>query len=146
VKIKTLTAGNKGFTLLELLLVLFIIGMAASVVMISGSRLQEKSIFNSEARNLYLSIKHARELSIIERMYIVFRVDPEAGRYWIGGRDNKSSGIHSIPQKFIITGEDITFFPKGNSTGGKIEIDNGRGQKYEVVVDPVLGTPSLKRL
>lgn len=146
VKTKTLTAGNRGFTLFELLLVLFIIGLAASVVMFSGSRMQEKAIFNTEARKLYLTVKHAREISILERRDIVFKVDGEANRYWIAYGDDKTSEMHSLPPKFTIAGEDVIFFPKGNSSGGKIEIANGKGQKYEVTVVPVFGTTSIKRL
>jgi type II secretion system protein H len=146
VKTKTLTAGNRGFTLFELLLVLFIIGLAASVVMVSGSRMQEKTLFNTEARKLYLTVKHAREMSMVERRDIVFKVDAEAGNYWIAYGDDKTSEKHSLPQKFSIAGEDVIFFPKGNSSGGRIEISNGKDQKYEVSVDQVLGTTSIKRL
>ena len=146
VKTGTLRAGNRGFTLFELLLVLFITGLAATFVMFSGSRMQEKSVFNAEARRLYLTVKHARELSILERRDIVFKVDREANRYWLAYGDDTTSDTHTIPQKFILAGEDIVFFPKGNSSGGKIDLDNGKGQKYEVAVDPVLGTPSIKRL
>jgi len=138
---------QKGFTLLELLLVLFIMGLAAAVAMSSGSRMQEKALFNTEARKLYLTVKHAREISIIERMNIVFKVDQEAKKYWIAyGDDDKTSETHSIPQKFTIAGEDILFFPKGNSSGGRIEIGNEKGRKYEVTVDQVFGTASIKRL
>jgi len=108
--------------------------------------MQEKSLFNTEARRLYLTVKHARELSILERRDIVFKVDRETNRYWLAYGDDTTSDIHTIPQKFILAGEDIIFFPKGNSSGGKIDLDNGKGQKYEVAVDPVLGTPSIKRL
>lgn len=139
-------SSQTGFTLFELLLVLFIIGLAASVVMFSGSRMQEKTIFNTEARKLYLTVKRAREISILERMDISFKVDAEAKSYWIAYGDANTSETHSLPQKFTIAGEDVIFFPKGNSSGGKIEIDNGKGQKYEVTVDPVFGTASIKRL
>lgn len=135
-----------GFTLFELLLVLFILGLAAAVVMSSGSRMQEKSMFNAEARKLYLTVKHAREISIIERMDIAFEVDQEARKYWIAYGDENTSEMHSIPQKYTIEGENIIFFPKGNSSGGRIEIGNEKGQKYEVTVDQVFGTASIKRL
>lgn len=146
VKAKTLIAGNRGFTLLELLLVLFIVGLAASVVMFSGSRLQDKTIFNTEARKLYLTVKHAREISILERRDIVFKIDIESKKYWIDYGEDMTSEMHSIPQKFTITGEEVLFFPKGNSSGGKMEMDNGKGQKYEVIVEPVSGVTSIKRL
>ena len=139
-------SSQTGFTLFELLLVLFIIGLAAAVVMFSASRLQENTLFNTEARKLYLTVKHAREVSILERRDIVFKVDVEAKRYWIDYGDDKTSEMHSIPQKYVIAGEAVNFFPKGNSSGGRFELDNGKGRKYEVTVDPVLGTTSIKRL
>jgi general secretion pathway protein H len=147
VKIKTLPVGNnKGFTLFELLIVFFIIGLTGSVVMFSGGRLQDKTRFNTEARKLYLTVKHAREISIIERRDIIFRIDSESRTYWLDYGDDKSSEMHSIAQKFAITGDDVIFFPKGNSSGGKIDIVNGKGQKYEIIVDPGLGSTSIKRL
>ena len=139
-------SSRSGFTLFELLLVLFIIGMAAAVAMSSGSRMQEKALFNTEARQLYQTVKHARELSIIERTDIVFNVDQEAKKYWITYGDKRTSETHSVPQKFTIVGENVFFFPKGNSSGGRIEIGNEKGQKYEVTVDQVFGTASIKRL
>jgi len=135
-----------GFTMFELLLVMFIIGLAAAVVMFSASRMQENTLFNTEARKLYLTVKHAREVSIIERRDVVFKVDVEAKRYWIDYGDDETSEMHSIPQQFVIAGESVSFFPKGNSSGGRFELDNGKGRKYEVNVDPVLGTTSIKRL
>jgi type II secretion system protein H len=146
VKTKTLTAGSSGFTLIELLLVLFILGLAVAVVMSSSSRMYEKSMFNKEARKLYLTVKHAREISIIERTNIVFKVDQEAKKYWLAYGDDKTSDAYSVPQNFTIAGEDVLFFPKGNSSGGRIEIGNEKGQKYEVTVDQVFGTVSIKRL
>ncbi len=139
-------SSQTGFTLFELLLVLFIVGLAASVVMFSGSRLQEKALFNTEARKLFLTVKHAREISMLERRDIVFKVDGEAKKYWIDYGEDKTSEAHEIPRKYTITGEDVSFFPKGNSSGGKMEIGNGKGQKYEIIVDPVLGTTSIKRV
>ena len=135
-----------GFTLFELILVLFIIGLAVAVVMSSGSRMQEKALFNTEARNLYLTVKHAREISIVEKTNIVFKVDKDAKKYWISYGDDKTSEKHSVPQQYTFEGSDVLFFPKGNSSGGKIEIGNEKGQKYEVTVDEVFGAPSLKRL
>jgi len=139
-------SSQAGFTLFELLLVLFILGLSASVVMVSASRMQEKAVFNTEARKLFLTVKHAREMSIVERRDIVFRINAEAGDYWIAYGDDKTSERHSLPQKLTVAGEDVIFFPKGNSSGGRIEIGNEKGQKYEVTVDPLFGTTSIKRL
>jgi len=54
--------------------------------------------------------------------------------------------MHAVPKKYPLSGKDLYFFPKGNSSGGLIEIRNEKGQKYAITVDQVLGTSSIKRL
>ncbi|MDP2156289.1 MAG: prepilin-type N-terminal cleavage/methylation domain-containing protein [Nitrospirota bacterium] len=146
-RIKTLTAGNKkGFTLLELLVVLFIIGITVSVVAVSVGRFHDKTLFTEEARRIYLTTKHARETAILERREVAFRLNEETNTYWLDYAASKPSENHVVPKKFVITGADIFFFPKGNSSGGLIEIQNEKGQKYAIEVNQVLGTSTIKRL
>ncbi|OGW29474.1 MAG: hypothetical protein A2X59_05625 [Nitrospirae bacterium GWC2_42_7] len=139
-------AGNKGFTLLELVIVFFIIGLASSVVFFSVVKIHEKTLFNEEARRLVLTIKHAREISLIDRRNVVFDLNEEQNNYWIESVENDAASIHSLPRGFGITGDTIFFFPKGNSSGGTVKINNGKGKEYTIEVDRVLGTPALKRL
>lgn len=147
VRIKTSTAGNKkGFTLLELLVVLFIIGITVSVVAVSVGRFHDKTLFTEEARRIYLTTKHARETAILERREVAFRLNEETNTYWLDYAVSKPSENHVVPKKFVITGADIFFSPKGNSSGGLIEIKNEKGQKYAIEVNQVLGTSSIKRL
>lgn len=144
-KTKTSQAGNRGFTLLELVIVLFIIGLAVSVVIFSTGRLRDKTRFNEEARKISQTIKHARGIAILERKNIAFKINEDNNKYWIDYGDDKITSIHSLPPKFTVEGKTIFFFPKGNSSGGSLKINNGNGQEYEIEVDPVLGTPSIKR-
>lgn len=147
VKIKTLIAGNRGgFTLLELLVVLFIVGITVSVVAVSVARLHDKTLFTEEARRIYLTTKQARESAILDRREVAFKMNEETNTYWLDYQDSKPSENHIVPKKFIVTGADIFFFPKGNSSGGLIEIQNEKGQKYAIEVNPVLGTSTIKRL
>lgn len=134
-----------GFTLIELIIVLFIIGLAASVVIVSVGRLHEKTVFNEEARKLFQTIKHAREVSLLERKNIEFKIKEDENKYWLDYGDGTTYNLHSVPQKFTITGEAVVFFPKGNSSGGLIKINNGKGREYTIEVDPVLGMPAIKR-
>ncbi len=147
VRIKTSTAGNKsGFTLLELLVVLLVLSVIVSVVAVSVGRLSDKTVFTEEARRIYLTTRQARETAILEKMEVAFRLDEEANTYGLDYMGAKPSDRHAVPKKFIITGPDIYFFPKGNSSGGLIEIQNEKGHKYAIEVNQVLGTSSIKRL
>ncbi|MDA8079094.1 MAG: prepilin-type N-terminal cleavage/methylation domain-containing protein [Nitrospiraceae bacterium] len=142
---RTLRAGNRGFTLLETIIVLFIAGLAVSVVVVSTGRLRERALFNAEARKIYQTLKRAREVSLLERKNAAVRVDPETNRYWIE-YDGGTQRPLSVPAGFSISGKDIFFFPKGNSSGGRILLVDAAGKGYAIRVDPVLGTPTIKRL
>ena len=147
VRTKTSTAGNsKGFTLLELLVVIVIVGLATAVVAFSAGRMRDNSAFRQEARKIYLTAKHARGVAIFERQDVTLRVDEEGNQYWLDYGNNRTSETHAVPKKFPLAGKDIFFSPKGNCSGGIIEITNERGKKYAIEVDRVLGTSSIKRL
>jgi general secretion pathway protein H len=145
-KTRISTAGNRGFTLLELIVVLFIAGMAMAVVLFSAGRVRENALFNDEARRLYQTLKHAREIAIMERDDVTVRVDSDGNRYWIDYGDGKTSDARTVGKGFTISGKDMVFFSNGSSSGGTIKIENAKGQAYAVEVDPELGTPKIKRL
>lgn len=144
-KIKTSTAGNKGFTLLELIIVLFIVGIASAVAFTSIGRLHEKTVFNEEARRIYLTAKKAREAALLGGSDTTLRIDGDSGKYWTEYGDGRPGRGHTLHKGFVMTGQDILFFPKGNSSGGVIKLNNGKGLEYTIEVDPVLGTASIKR-
>ncbi|MBI5639567.1 MAG: hypothetical protein HZA17_03990, partial [Nitrospirae bacterium] len=104
----------------------------------------EKTVFSQEARQIFQTVRHAREISLLERKDVVFRVDEEGNAYWLeyAGGGGKA---HPLPQGLLIIGKDVVFFPKGNSTGGTIRIQNGRGQDNTIEIDPILGTPKFRR-
>jgi general secretion pathway protein H len=144
-KTRISTAGNKGFTLLELIIVLFIAGMAVAVVVFSAGRIRESAVFSDEARRLCQTLKHAREIAIMERADVSVKL-ADNNSYWIDYGDGKTSDIHVLQGGLVISGKDVDFSSDGGSSGGTIKIENAKGQAYEIDVDPVLGTPKIKRL
>jgi len=147
VKTKTSTAGNsKGVTLLELLVVLLIIGLTTAIVAVSAGRMRDSSVFREEARKIYLTARHAREVAILERQDVALKIDEEGNRYWLDYGNDRTSGMHAVPKKYSLSGKDLFFYPKGNSSGGIIEVKNEKGTKYVIEVDEVLGTSTIKRL
>jgi len=116
------------------------------MVIFSAGRMRDNSVFREEARKIYLTAKHAREVAILERQDVALKIDEEGNRYWLDYGGDKTSEMHAVPKKYPLSGKDLYFFPKGNSSGGLIEIRNEKGQKYAITVDQVLGTSSIKRL
>ncbi|MDA8084877.1 MAG: prepilin-type N-terminal cleavage/methylation domain-containing protein [Nitrospiraceae bacterium] len=143
---KTSTAGNNGFTLLELIIVMVIAGLASAVVIFSIGRIRDSTVFNQEARRIYQTLKRAREIAVIERTDVTVKIDEEAGRYGIERSDGKTLVSRTLPRGTGITGKDIVFFPKGDSSGGVIKLQNEKGQGYAIEVSQVLGRPEIRRL
>ncbi|GAB4485666.1 MAG: hypothetical protein OHK006_12220 [Thermodesulfovibrionales bacterium] len=142
---RTSTAGNRGFTLFELAVVLFIVGISLAVVAVSTGRLHEKSVFQAEARLIFQTLQHARGAALRERKEIIFKIDSEARSYWLED-EGRERNRRAVPERFTLTGDEVIFFPKGNSTGGTVVLSDEKGKKYEIGVDPVLGTARFKRL
>jgi len=116
-----------------------------SVAIVATGRMHDRAVFNEEARRIFQTLRHAREVAIFERRDVTFRIDEEEKRYWLDYGNEKTSDVRSVPGGFKLTGKDIFFFPKGNSSGGLVKIENEKGQGYAIKVDPVLGSPSIRR-
>jgi general secretion pathway protein H len=145
-KTETLRVGSKGFTLIELIIVLLIIGIAATLVMFSAGRLYKRTVFRQEARKILQTIQHARKTALLERKNTEFKIDEESNTYWIDLGNEDSTKTYALPSQYRLFGETMHFFPKGNCSGGILNIQNEQDRKYQIEVDPVLCRPSIKRL
>ncbi|MBI4684231.1 MAG: prepilin-type N-terminal cleavage/methylation domain-containing protein [Nitrospirae bacterium] len=137
-------AGNRGFTLLELIVVIFITGIAFSIVFLAVSREYEKAVFKDASKKIFITLKHARETSLMERTPVTFMLDKENRAFWLEKNGSKYGRTHQLPENIKISGESIMFFPKGNASGGAIIINDEKGRKHSIEVDPILGTPKIK--
>lgn len=146
VRTKTSIAGNNGFTLLELIIVIFILGLAASVVLVATGKMHEKTVFNEEARKLFQTLKHAREIALLERKEVILEIDEEGRSYWLKQGGKTGSHTYRLPERLELRGKAIIFFPKGNSSGGTFTLTDGKKQEYTITVDPVLGVPKVGRI
>ena len=114
-----MTVGNrlsqKGFTLFELIVVLFIAGLVTAVAIVATGRIHERAVFNEEARKIFQTLKHAREVSLFERREVTFRIDGEENRYWLDYGDEKKSDERFVGRGFRLTGKDIFFSPRATA-------------------------------
>lgn len=137
---------ERGFTLLELVVVIFIAGLAVAIASVSVNRAQQKSVLKQQAARLHSTLRHARDVAILERAPVSFVLDPETGSFWLE-RLGKIRGLtRDLPEGLNLGGDVIVFMPKGNSTGGRVALWRDDGQGYVVMVNKVTGIARLSRL
>ncbi|RMG03462.1 MAG: type II secretion system protein GspH [Nitrospirae bacterium] len=154
-----------GFTLLELLVVLVLVGIIAAIVSLSIGVAQKKTQLRDAARRAYLQIRHAREVAVLEKKYVSLSISDEGDAYTIrSGTESKEAELQTgddngkrpagnsdilyqvkMPTGINISGKTIVFYPRGDSTGGKLLITDRDGRSYMIMVDEFSGKVRLKR-
>jgi len=138
---------KSGVTLLELIIVLFIIGLAAGVVTVSLSRMHDKTVIREDMKRVYSVLRLARNTAVMERKEITFNADETSVRLE-GAASPPDFGGKRYPLKNItlkIKRGPIIFYPKGNSTGGLIELKDAKDRLYYIEVDTVSGSAKISQ-
>ncbi len=78
---------QRGFTLLELLVVLVIVGIMLGFVTLNAMPSQRQALQN-EAQRIALLLQLARDEAIVRNRPIAFEVDQYRYRFWIRNEDN----------------------------------------------------------
>lgn len=141
----------RGFTLVELLVVLVIASLVLALVGTSISRSISGAEMRTAARKLATSIRYTRTRAIIGKSEQVFLVDTEQRSYTAPGRQPvslpKEMNILLTTARSELTSETvggIRFYPDGGSTGGSVELESN-GRIYTVNVLWLTGEASLQR-
>jgi general secretion pathway protein H len=147
VKTRTLPVGkNRGFTLLELLIVLLIISIAGSLTLLSIDIAHRKTLLRDTARKTFLYLRHAREVSVTKRTPVVFEIDEEGKGYKLREKEGALIKAYTLPQGLWIEGDNIEFRPFGDSSGGRLLLKDSDERSYEITVDSITGKVSLKKM
>jgi general secretion pathway protein H len=118
---------ERGFSLVELMVVMVLIAMLFSVVGISVSRSVAGAEIRNAEREIIAGLRHTRGQAIIQREQQVFRVDTNnrtwaaAGQPAVSLPDGLEITLNTARSE--LTGEGaggIRFFPDGASTGGSV--------------------------
>lgn len=134
---------SKGFTLLELLLVLAIAGLLAGSAIISVGRLHDRAIFKNSLRTVQAGLRQARMLSISQRVPVTFKLE---NNFLEIDKDGEPYGKKfKMPEHTSAMGDKIIFYPKGDSSGGEIKIKGPDGSEYVIEIERTTGIANLKK-
>jgi general secretion pathway protein H len=148
-------AAARGFTLLELLVVLSIILLAVGLV-VPNVISRDSNAFNAQVRQAVAVLTYARRVAIVEaspRTARFFALDPESRDFeqrkeelaaekattdWITDVLQLSFQDDVTRREEPVEQVEVTFFPQGGSTGGVLNfVQNNRSAR--VRIDPLTG-------
>jgi general secretion pathway protein H len=140
---------QRGFTLLEILVVLALMGMMYALVppMFSSSGTTE---LRAAARQLAAGLRKARGQAIASRQEATLTVDVEAHQFRVAG-DSRDYPLPKAAKLSVYTAQSeaiegrqaaIRFYPDGSSTGGAITVARG-DTKFRVDVDWLTGNVAI---
>ncbi len=150
---------RRGFTLIELIIVMFIMAIAAGLVGIfihGGSGKFELKTFT---KNMSTTLRHARSRAIAEKKVYSFIMLEDKRAYGLYAGLPHSEDIEeavtvayeTIPEPLQVmtdSREDyfrINFYPRGNSSGGKIRITNQKGEGFLILINKITGSVKVKK-
>ena len=142
----TTSARPNGFTLVELLVVLIVIGLIIALAPIALYRTMPSLELRTTTRELAAALRNTRSAAIRDNREMALTLDVEAGWYRLDGREGEQEIDPEIELKLLtatIEAENenvgrIRFFPDGTSTGGQITLARG-GDTYYILVDWLSG-------
>lgn len=136
---------QRGFTLMELLVVFAIMALLAVVVPVAYVRMQESSQYRDTVRHMRAELRAAREFAVQTQEPARFSVDLQNKDFsGAGGKGYQASEeveLRATVADVALEGNiaSIVFLPQGGSSGGSIDILRANGDGTRLRVDWLTG-------
>ncbi len=142
----TIPARPNGFTLVELLVVITVIGLIIALAPVAMTRIMPSLELRTTTRELAAALRNTRSEAIRDNRETTLTLDVETGWYRLDGRSAEQEIDPEIELKLLtatIEAENenvgrIRFFPDGTSTGGQVTLARG-DDTYYIIVDWLSG-------
>lgn len=140
----------RGFTLLEVILVLVIAGVMMAVVLGFPLRSASAGDLKAAARALASGLRQAQTIAITTRKDATLTLDLESREFRVNGDGEVRKVSDRLDLKLFTAQQEvqservgsIRFYPDGSSTGGRITVAAGE-RKYLVDVDWITGRVTI---
>jgi len=152
--------GTKGFSLLELIMVLFLMGLIVGIVLPFVGSTLDRIKLQSEARQIASALKFARSEAITKKTLFTFNANIDQNQYWLAIPKEKEVTQTKVLDETVQiknyqgaeeTQSDgtfiINFYPRGNSSAGTIHLQSSIIESdspvYAIIIDPITGKPTI---
>jgi general secretion pathway protein H len=138
-------SNSKGFTLLEIIVVMILVAVASSLVFVSVGKSIGKKKDKAFAEDMVSLCKEARFRAIDKGVPAAILISSGERRCWIGGTEKSLE----IPEEMLIEGEGVAlfqegvyavhFYPDGSSSGGELTLSVFGRLVYAFKIDRLTG-------